>query len=100
MRLTDRLALYYERGFTARRTSIETGAPIATVREQFRRFHRFGIQRLGRRATEWRPPRPYAGPEWIGVQTGARPIPAGPGWIGKRHGVAIPQMIGIRFIDL
>lgn len=87
MRMIDRLALYYERGATSRRASIETGMLLSEVREHFRRFYRLGFKRLSRQSMlqEWRPPLPYTGPEWIGEANGPRPLPTGPGWIGKRH---------------
>jgi hypothetical protein len=85
MRLADRLALYYERGVSSRRASIETGALLSVVRAHFRRFLVLGIQRQGRRLLPPdRPARPYTGPEWIGLPIGQPPFPEGPGWTGKR----------------
>lgn len=85
LRPIERLAVYYERGATSVRAAIETGIALTEVRETFRRFHRIGIKRLGRRATEWRPPPPYTGPEWIGVMVASTmPMKAGPDWIGQR----------------
>jgi hypothetical protein len=79
--------MYYERGATSRRASIETGILLSEVRDQFRRFHRLGIKRLGRHfmLPEWRSAAAYTGPDWIGVAV-ARTVPmkAGPDWIGER----------------